>query len=495
MKFQAKILTGCPVSILGRNPLASLIISHDRPEMNSSDGSDSFDESEVNRNRAQHVKNQGPGLFDLIRQRKQRQIAIKDSGNDGQVSHQQKCDDRLVEPEIVAALAEKSSLPDAADRVLPVNQPQDKSFEIIGDNGSNKHSSEQKKAENLAIAKSLNNSKIPVPFPSSSDETDSEKNELLKQATTSGHSKTNLQNSTENSIRQNPKDNTGDSSKKPTESATVIGSSSSSDSDFNKTPKSSPKQNKTPARQHDQTPSKPANESLTKKKLMSDNCRNSADTNSESGSENEKFPVGESKMTSAKQVQNSGRKKNSPKRKNKDSESEEDEEESTSSAKLLARTAARKGTHDPTRTTAIIRSKISGKNETTHSSSDCSSSDSENEKKSTSLNSSRKLPQPKSQLTSNQVDSSDSSSEEVDVSKPNLQEKTTRGITSKPPPTENKSISKMKEASEDSSSSDDEMFKMIKAKRQNSRAGSVHGSIQSVKHVSSDSDTDSDQFR
>ena len=28
------------------------IISHDRPEMNSSDGSDSFDESEVNRNRA-----------------------------------------------------------------------------------------------------------------------------------------------------------------------------------------------------------------------------------------------------------------------------------------------------------------------------------------------------------------------------------------------------------------------------------------------------------
>ena len=53
----------------------------------------------------------------------------------------------------------------------------------------------------------------------------------------------------------------------------------------------------------------------------------------------------------------------------------------------------------------------------------------------------------------------------------------------------------MKEASEDSSSSDDEMFEMIKAKRQNSRAGSVHGSIQSVKHVSSDSDSDSDQFR
>ena len=196
------------------------IISHDRPEMNSSDGSDSFDESEVNRNRAHHIKNQGPGLFDLIRQRKQRQIAIKDSGNDGPVSQKQK-DDRLIEPEIVAALAEKSSAPDTTDRVLPINQLQDKSFEIIGDKGSKKHSSEHKKSEKLAITKSPNNSKIPVPFPSSSDETDSEKNELLKQATTSGHSKANLQNSTDDSIRQNSKDNTGDSSKKPTESATV----------------------------------------------------------------------------------------------------------------------------------------------------------------------------------------------------------------------------------------------------------------------------------
>ena len=470
------------------------IISHDRPEMNSSDGSDSFDESEVNRNRAQHVKNRGPGLFDLIRQRKQRQIAIKD--NDGRVSHQQKDDDRLVEPEI--ALEQKSSPPDATDRVLPISQAQEKSFETNDENGSKKHSSEQKNSKNLAITKSLNNSKIPVPFPSSSDETDSEKNELLQQAATSGHSKATLQNSTENSIRQNPRDNADESSKKPTESATVrVGSSSSSDSDFNKTPKSSPKQNKTPASQHEPTPSKPANESLTKKKLMSENFRKSADTDSTSESENEKSPVVESKMNSVKQVENSRRKKVSPKRKNKESESEEEEEESTSSAKLLARTAARKGTHDPTRTTAITRSKISRK--TTHSSSDGSSSDLENEKKSTSLNRSRKLPQTKSQLTSKPVDPSDSSSEELEVSKAqlktNLQEKTAQAIASKSPSTENKSISKMKEASEDSSSSDDEMFEMIKAKRQTSRAGSVHGSIHSMKHASSDSDSDSDQFR
>merc|ERR1711917_10123 len=210
-------------------------------EMNSSDGSDSFDESEVNRNRAQHVKNRGPGLFDLIRQRKQRQIAIKD--NDGRESHQQKDDNRLVEPEI--ALEQKSSPPDATDRVLPISQAQEKSFETNDENGSKKHSSEQKNSKNLAITKSLNNRKIPVPFPSSSDETDSEKNELLQQAATSGHSKATLQNSTENSIRQNPRDNADESSKKPTESATVrVGSSSSSDSDFNKTPKSSPKQNK-----------------------------------------------------------------------------------------------------------------------------------------------------------------------------------------------------------------------------------------------------------
>jgi len=385
------------------------IISHDRPEMNSSDGSDSFDESEVNRNRAQHVKNRGPGLFDLIRQRKQRQIAIKD--NDGRVSHQQKDDDRLVEPEI--ALEQKSSPPDATDRVLPISQAQEKSFETNDENGSKKHSSEQKNSKNLAITKSLNNRKIPVPFPSSSDETDSEKNELLQQAATSGHSKATLQNSTENSIRQNPRDNADESSKKPTESATVrVGSSSSSDSDFNKTPKSSPKQNKTPASQHEPTPSKPANESLTKKKLMSENFRKSADTDSTSESENEKSPVVESKMNSVKQVENSRRKKVSPKRKNKESESEEEEEESTSSAKLLARTAARKGTHDPTRTTAITRSKISRK--TTDSSSDGSSSDSENEKKSTSLNRSRKLPQTKSQLTSKPVDPSDSSSEELE---------------------------------------------------------------------------------
>ena len=466
------------------------IISHDRPEMNSSDGSDSFDESEVNRNRAQHVKNRGPGLFDLIRQRKQRQIAIKD--NDGRVSHQQKDD----EPEI--ALEQKSSPPDATDRVLPISQAQEKSFETNDENGSKKHSSEQKNSKNLAITKSLNNSKIPVPFPSSSDETDSEKNELLQQAATSGHSKATLQNSTENSIRQNPRDNADESSKKPTESATVrVGSSSSSDSDFNKTPKSSPKQNKTPASQHEPTPSKPANESLTKKKLMSENFRKSADTDSTSESENEKSPVVESKMNSVKQVENSRRKKVSPKRKNKESESEEEEEESTSSAKLLARTAARKGTHDPTRTTAITRSKMSRK--TTHSSSDGSSSDSENEKKSTSLNRSRKLPQTKSQLTSKPVDPSDSSSEELEVSKAqlktNLQEKTAQAIASKSPSTENKSISKMKEASEDSSSSDDEMFEMIKAKRQTSRAGSVHGSIHSMKHASSDSDSDSDQFR
>merc|ERR1711917_125974 len=186
-------------------------------EMNSSDGSDSFDESEVNRNRAQHVKNRGPGLFDLIRQRKQRQIAIKD--NDGRVSHQQKDDDRLVEPEI--ALEQKSSPPDATDRVLPISQAQEKSFETNDENGSKKHSSEQKNSKNLAITKSLNNRKIPVPFPSSSDETDSEKNELLQQAATSGHSKATLQNSTENfSIRHNSKDNSDESSKKPTETAT-----------------------------------------------------------------------------------------------------------------------------------------------------------------------------------------------------------------------------------------------------------------------------------
>ena len=461
------------------------IISHDRPEMNSSDGSDSFDESEVNRNRAQHVKNRGPGLFDLIRQRKQRQIALKDSGND-----QQKDDDRLVEPEIV--LEQKSS------------PTEGKSFEINDENGSNKHSSEQKNSKNLAITKSLNNSKIPVPFPTSSDETDSEKNELLKQATTSAHSKATLQNSTENSIRQNSKDKVDESSNKPTESATVrVGSSSSSDSDFNKTPKSSPKQNKSPAGQHEPTPSKPANESLTKKKLMSDNFRNSADTDSTSESENEKSSEDERKISSVKQVEKSRQKKVSPKRKNKESESEEEEEESTSSAKLLARTAARKGTHDPTRTTAITRSKISRKNETSHSSSDGSSSDSDTERKSTSLNHSRKLPQTKSQLTTDPVDPSESSEEHEDSSeehevsktqlKTNLQEKTTQAITSKSPSTENKS--KMKEASEDSSSSDDEMFEMIKAKRQNSRAGSVHGSIQSVKHVTSDSDSDSDQFR
>merc|ERR1711917_205840 len=123
----------------------------------------------------------------------------------------------------------------------------------------------------------------------------------MGQAATWGHSKATLQNSTENSIRQKSKDNSDESSKKPTELATVrVGSSSSSDSDFNKTPKSSPKQNKTPAGQHEPTPSKPANESLTKKKLMSENFRKSADTDSTSKSENEKSSISEDKISSVK---------------------------------------------------------------------------------------------------------------------------------------------------------------------------------------------------
>ena len=104
-----------------------------------------------------------------------------------------------------------------------------------------------------------------------------------------------------------------------------------------------------------------------------------------------------------------------------------------------------------------------------------------------------------SSSSSEEVESWDTSSEELENGKTqlktNVQGKTTQTKPPKSAAIENKSMTKMKEPSEDSSSSDDEMIKMIKAKRQNSRAGSVHGSVQSVKHDSSDSGSDSDQFR
>ena len=209
------------------------IISHDR-QHSSHSSEDSFDESEVNRNRAQHFKNRGPGLFELIRQRKAGNIKSKDANSNGPIptttpadwasQPQETSDDRIAEPESLPPLEEVPRPKTPQIPTFEIIKTQDNSFEL-----NNKDDSKADKTEKSVITKSLNNSKIPVTFPtdssddtesekdepdkkqvtkieksnaketakrtstSSSDETDSEKEELLKKATQANSSRINVQ--------------------------------------------------------------------------------------------------------------------------------------------------------------------------------------------------------------------------------------------------------------------------------------------------------------
>merc|ERR1711917_20789 len=133
------------------------------------------------------------------------------------------------------------------------------------------------------MGKSLNNSKIPAPHPSSSDETDedSERDEILKKTTSA---KTNAKPAASEistpersskvskirSILKNSKSKTPE---------TVLEVSKSSDL---KTPEKDSSNHKNPQKpiQKDRTPSKPAVESLTPKKILDDHLFNTdtADT-------------------------------------------------------------------------------------------------------------------------------------------------------------------------------------------------------------------------
>ena len=208
------------------------IISHERQHSNSSD--DSFDESEVNRNRAQHVKNRGPSLFELIRQRKAGNIKSngdKSKNNESTPTTdpvdcasqpQENSDDRVVEPESLPPLEEvptpkaKKTSPSFSDdigsendkrskKTSPVSSTKSKSqstvsqtkaekstvkvptpkrlptFEIMKTQENsfemnNEEDSKAEKTEQSVTTKSLNSNKIPVTLPS--DSSDSEEDEL-----------------------------------------------------------------------------------------------------------------------------------------------------------------------------------------------------------------------------------------------------------------------------------------------------------------------------
>ena len=495
----------------------SRIIPNGRRDSNSSD---SYDESEVNRNRTQHSKKGGP----------------------------QETDDRLAEPESLPPLE------DVPTKQIPfeILKTQENSFESNVENAV---------TEKIETSKSLNNDFTidftNSPHPSSSDETDedSERDEILKK-TTSEKTKANpttseiqtLSLSEIKSIMKNSKSKTPEPSKKPGEgpSETVLQASKSSDL---KTPEKDSSNHKNPQKpvQQDRTPSKPAAKSLTPKKILDDHLFNTdtADTESETGLRKEINSVVDRKLSSDKSPKNGKlKKKKAPgKPKTKESESGK-EEESTSSARLLARTAARKGTHDPTKVTTTVRSKAStGKADSTDSD---VSSDSEPVKtqvssadacvaKWQSLNDPgsktraktktavTKLAQTATKPASPEkkkdtfTSSSDSSSGELVIDETNNKTKeqkktspakaaTTKATTSKAAATkvattkaadqtENKSISETKEDSSDSSSSDDEIFKKLKAKRSSSKACSAIGSTHNARPKSSSSDSDSDQFR
>ena len=507
------------------------ILSNDRRDSNSSD---SYDESEVNRNRAHYAKNGGSDLFDLIRRRKSENIKQKNAeitlaiGPADWESQPQETDDRLAEPDSLPPLE------DAPKRIptFEILKTQENSFESNADS-----SSKIKQTENMATPKSLNNSKIPAPLPSSSDDSDSERDEILKKTTSAktDAKPTASKNATPESsnkvseiksILKNSKTKTPDTSKKPTESETVLQATKKS---VLKTPEkdTSKLKNPQPPVQQDRTPSKPAVQSLAQKKLLDDHLFNTdtADTESESGLRNEINAVVEKLSTPDKSPKNrkSNQKKVSHKLKTKGSESEK-EEESTSSAKLLARTAARKGTHDPTKVTTTVRSKASTSKTPIDSTDSDSSSDPEPAKtqvssadasviKWQSLNgpgsktqaepktTETKLPQSAFRTETGEkkkdfpfTSSSDSAGELViDEShdKTKVQKKASPAKAAMP--TENKAISKTKEDS--SESSEDEIFKKLEAKRSSSKAGSRNGSIHSARPKSSSSDSDSDQFR
>ena len=505
------------------------IIPNGRRDSNSSD---SYDESEVNRNRTQHSKKGGPDLFDLIRRRKSENIKprnekiIPEIGPADWASQPQETDDRLAEPESLPPLED---VPTKQIPTFEILKTQENSFESNVENAV---------TEKIETSKSLNNSKIPAPHPSSSDETDedSERDEILKKTTSA---KTNAKPAASEistpersskvskirSILKNSKSKTPEPSKKPGEkpSETVLQVSKSSDL---KTPEKDSSNHKNPQKpiQKDRTPSKPAVESLTPKKILDDHLFNTdtADTESETGLRKEinADPVKSPKNEKLK------KKKVSGKPKTKESESEK-EEESTSSAKLLARTAARKGTHDPTRVTTTVRSKAStGKDQTDSADSDLSSDSEPVKTQWQSLNGPgsktqaktktavAKLPQTTTQPASTEkkkdfpfTSSSDSSSGELVIDETHNKTKeqkktspakaaTTKAATRKVAnQTENKSVSKTKEDSSDSSSSDDEIFKKLKANRSSSKARSANGSTHNARPKSSSSDSDSDQFR
>ena len=167
------------------------IISHDR-QQSSHSSEDSFDESEVNRNRAQHFKNRGPGLFELIRQRKagySKSSEGKANSNgpiptttpaDWASQPQETSDDRIAEPESLPPLEEVPTPKTSKIPTFEIIKTQDNSFEI-----NNKDDSKADETEKSVITKSLNNSKIPVTLPTdSSDDTDSEKDEPDKKQET-----------------------------------------------------------------------------------------------------------------------------------------------------------------------------------------------------------------------------------------------------------------------------------------------------------------------
>ena len=511
----------------------SRIIPNGRRDSNSSD---SYDESEVNRNRTQHSKKGGPDLFDLIRRRKSENIKprnekiIPEIGPADWASQPQETDDRLAEPESLPPLED---VPTKQIPTFEILKTQENSFESNVENAV---------TEKIETSKSLNNDFTidftNSPHPSSSDETDedSERDEILKKTTSA---KTNAKPAASEistpersskvskirSILKNSKSKTPEPSKKPGEkpSETVLQVSKSSDL---KTPEKDSSNHKNPQKpiQKDRTPSKPAVESLTPKKILDDHLFNTdtADTESETGLRKEinADPVKSPKNEKLK------KKKVSGKPKTKESESEK-EEESTSSAKLLARTAARKGTHDPTRVTTTVRSKAStGKDQTDSADSDLSSDSEPVKTQWQSLNGPgsktqaktktavAKLPQTTTQPASTEkkkdfpfTSSSDSSSGElvIDETHNKTKEKKKTSPTKASPAkattakavsqTENKSVSKTKEDSSDSSSSDDEIFKKLKANRSSSKARSANGSTHNARPKSSSSDSDSDQFR
>ena len=109
-------------------------ILNDRRDLNSSD---SFDESEVNRNRAQLTKNGDPGLFDLIRRRKSGKI----KNNDENITELRSADWDSQPPQIDDREAEPESLPPLEDAPKPIPtfeilKTQDYSFESNNQNES-----------------------------------------------------------------------------------------------------------------------------------------------------------------------------------------------------------------------------------------------------------------------------------------------------------------------------------------------------------------------